>query len=79
MGEENLIYGDFAIALGIYAHVGKNENDKHDKVFIFSDGSTGSQGVKSTTDPQFLVHAENGLLVGVHDGMDGFQYGNRIE
>ena len=78
-GEENLIYGDFAIALGIYSHVGKNENDKHDKVFIFSDGSTGSQGVKSTTDQQFIVHAENGLLVGVHDGMDGFQYGNRVE
>jgi hypothetical protein len=78
-GYDNITYGNYSVALGLYSRIGKNDAVKHNKVFVFSDGSTGSTGVQSTTDQQFIVHAENGALFGLHDGIGSFTYGNRIE
>jgi hypothetical protein len=67
-GQGNEIYGQYSVAMGRNARVGSS-GSPHDGVFIFSDSD--EPLVTSHEDNQFIVYAENGMMVGVTDVSEG--------
>ncbi|RAP24936.1 hypothetical protein DID73_00080 [Candidatus Marinamargulisbacteria bacterium SCGC AG-343-K17] len=66
-GETNQIWGTYSVAMGKNAQIGA-DGSPHHGVFMFADSTVQSASpFKSYYSDQFLVHATNGLIVGLSD------------